>query len=140
SPRGLRQRTRKFCPTGKTVKPTDLFGRRTRRKFTSRHPRFRARTNYRLIRCSLSPANGYPWALVAERPIALPPAWQGRSCMARSPHILDLANEARNLAIVTRTREITQESSSILKQTCWPDTFLGRKTQEPFPQEKEKAD
>jgi hypothetical protein len=48
--------------------------------------------------------------------------------------------EAHNLAIVARAREITRESSSVLKQTPRPDTFLGRKTQEPFPQGKVKKD
>ncbi len=61
--------------------------------------------------------------------------------MARSPHFIDPAAEARNLAIVTRTREVTRESVAILQQTSSrPDTFLGRKTQEPFPQASEKAD
>jgi hypothetical protein len=61
--------------------------------------------------------------------------------MARSPHFIDTAAEARNLALVMRTREVTRESVAILQQTSSrPDTFLGRKTQEPFPQGKDKTD
>jgi hypothetical protein len=59
--------------------------------------------------------------------------------MARLPQFfIDLANEARNMAIVARSRETARESSSFLKQIVRPDTFLGRKTQEPFPPEQEK--
>jgi hypothetical protein len=60
--------------------------------------------------------------------------------MARPTPILDLETEARNLAIVTRSREITRETSTILKDNPAPDTFLGRKTQEPFPKAKETTD
>ena len=35
-----------------------------------------------------------------------------------------------------RIREITAEASKVLAQPA-PDTFLGRKTQEPFPMERE---
>ena len=55
--------------------------------------------------------------------------------MARSRESIDLSAEVRNAAIVTRAREITRESVVILQKTSQPDTFLGRKTQEPFPAE-----
>jgi hypothetical protein len=60
--------------------------------------------------------------------------------MARSPDILDLTMEAWNMANVARAREVARESSSVLKQTPRPDTFLGRKTQEPFPETKANTD
>jgi hypothetical protein len=37
-----------------------------------------------------------------------------------------------------QVRELTKESREALKKPS-PDTFLGRKTQEPFPQEDEEA-
>lgn len=36
-----------------------------------------------------------------------------------------------------QVRELTKESREALKKPC-ADTFLGRKTQEPFPQEEEE--
>ena len=60
--------------------------------------------------------------------------------MARSPRDLDLTMEAWNMANVARAREIARESRSTLKQTIRPDTFLGRKTQDPFPAEQKKTD
>jgi hypothetical protein len=61
--------------------------------------------------------------------------------MARLPQFfIDLANEARNMAIVARSRETAREANSFLKRTVLPDTFLGRKTQDPFPPEQDKTD
>jgi hypothetical protein len=58
--------------------------------------------------------------------------------MARSSNVLDLSMESWNMAVVARARVVARESISILTQTVRPDTFLGRKTQEPFPPEQEK--
>jgi hypothetical protein len=60
--------------------------------------------------------------------------------MARSPDILNLAMEAWIMANVARARAIARESSSNLKRTAAPDTFLGRKTYDPFPPEQEATD
>jgi hypothetical protein len=59
--------------------------------------------------------------------------WQREGSMALSEKRLAL--EALNTALVARAREITQEAVTILRNPQ-PDTFLGRKTQEPFPEEK----
>lgn len=58
--------------------------------------------------------------------------------MARAPHFLDPSAEARHAALVTRTRDVARESITILTENPQPDTFLGRKTQEPFPRESAK--
>ena len=55
--------------------------------------------------------------------------------MAHPSKYVDPSTETGNAAIVRRTREITRESTAILRQNPRPDTFLGRKTQEPFPEE-----
>lgn len=39
---------------------------------------------------------------------------------------------------VEEIRKLGEESLEALKRKPSPDTFLGRKTQEPFPKEKEK--
>lgn len=38
-------------------------------------------------------------------------------------------------AVIERTREITRQSVLLLRDNPKPDSFAGRKTQEPFPQE-----
>jgi hypothetical protein len=58
------------------------------------------------------------------------------SVMVRPSHFINPSTEARNAALVARTREITRESTVILEESPRPHTFIGRKTQEPFPQEK----
>lgn len=39
---------------------------------------------------------------------------------------------------IRRTRDIIRRTAQSLKDDPKPDTFLGRKTQEPFPKQKEK--
>jgi len=46
-------------------------------------------------------------------------------------------NEITEMA---RLREIVREAADILKRFPKPDTFIGRKTQEPFPKETKTAE
>lgn len=55
--------------------------------------------------------------------------------MARSRES-NLSIEARNATVVELSRATARESLAILNEASRSDTFLGRKTQEPFPAEK----
>ncbi len=41
----------------------------------------------------------------------------------------------RDITEISRLRELVREASELLKKLPKPDTFVGRKTQEPFPRE-----
>jgi hypothetical protein len=43
----------------------------------------------------------------------------------------------REISEVERQRKFAREASELLKRIPMPDTFFGRKTQEPFPKEKQ---
>jgi hypothetical protein len=43
--------------------------------------------------------------------------------------------KAQDHAVIARSREIVAASFELLQQTAKPDTFLGRRTFEPFPKE-----
>ena len=46
-------------------------------------------------------------------------------------------SEQREIREIDRLREFVAEAIEVLKRCPKPDTFIGRKTQEPFPQETE---
>jgi hypothetical protein len=46
--------------------------------------------------------------------------------------------EAEHEAEVSRSRELARLSIEVLRQSPEPDTFLGRRTHDPFPKEKEE--
>jgi hypothetical protein len=46
----------------------------------------------------------------------------------------------KNERVTEQTRETIRQSTEILRRTPSPNTFLGHKTQEPFPQEQDRAD
>jgi hypothetical protein len=43
----------------------------------------------------------------------------------------------RDITDIERLRELVRTTADILKRFPAPDTFIGRKTQEPFPMERE---
>ena len=44
----------------------------------------------------------------------------------------------REISEVERQRKFAREASELLKRIPMPDTFFGRKTQEPFPKEENR--
>lgn len=70
---------------------------------------------------------------MAERPSALPPAQPGSAAMLIRRGICRPTQEEADE--LKRLREIVAETRAILMRFPAPDTFLGRKTQEPFPWE-----
>ncbi|RXG88028.1 hypothetical protein EAS61_30400 [Bradyrhizobium zhanjiangense] len=73
---------------------------------------------------------------MAERPSALPPAKQGSTAVPDNDnHTRRIHDEAAAIARQSAyIRDLVARSCEILKQPV-PDTFLGRRTHEPFPRE-----
>jgi hypothetical protein len=47
---------------------------------------------------------------------------------------------AQDQRVTEQARKIIRQSTDVLRQNPSPDTFLGHKTQEPFPQEQDGTD
>src|SRR5262249_12393740 len=79
-----------------------------------------------------------PWGSVAEEPIALPPAPSGSASMPSVYRIIRLSNTMKGLEDrhTEHAWATIREARKMLADIPCPDTFLGRKTQEPFPNEK----
>jgi hypothetical protein len=56
--------------------------------------------------------------------------------MLEGCHQWEVEEDRRTAA---RTRQLIRSACELLRRQPRPDTFLGRKTQEPFPKQEEKA-
>ena len=90
--------------------------------------------------CYRSPAQHDPWASVAERPVELPPARSGSASMLPVTHVIRLSNTISGLEEreIERAWATIAASRQLLVDHPCPDMFLGRKTHEPFPIERER--
>jgi hypothetical protein len=69
--------------------------------------------------------------------MALPPAGQERAMRTRLQFFRPNPEEDEKQARLMR--KVIADSLEILRKSPPPDTFLGRKTQEPFPKEKNES-
>jgi hypothetical protein len=74
---------------------------------------------------------------MTERPVALPPAQSGSANLLPPVGIIRLSNTTKGLEErhLEDARAAIKQARHMLADDACPDTFFGRKTQEPFPDE-----